>query len=115
MASSFALQLGPKPPSSPTALEWRCFFGAGFETGDGLGDFSVDVGDRLEHTFAEISRFVSITQLEGFVFAGGSAGGDGGTAKRSALEDDVGFDAGIAARIDDLAGVDFGDLGGHLD
>ncbi len=85
----------------------------GGETGDGFGDFGVGVGDGLEHALAEIFRFVSITQFEGFVFAGGSAGGDGGSTQCPALEDHVGFDSGVAAGIDDLAGVDFDDLGGH--
>ncbi len=47
------------------------------------------------------------------MFAGGSAGGDRGTAQRSAIEDHVGFNSRIAAGIDDLAAVDFGDLRGH--
>ncbi len=85
----------------------------GVETGDGFGDFGVGVGNGLEHALAEIFRFVTVAELEGFVLAGRSAGGDGGAAKRSAIKDDVGFDGGIAARIDDLAGVDFDDLSGH--
>jgi len=39
--------------------------------------------------------------------------GTAGAAKRSAIEDDVGFAVGIAARIDDLAGMYFDDLGRH--
>ena len=85
----------------------------GVKTGDGFGDFGIGVGDGLEHALAEIFRFVTVAELEGFVLAGGSAGRDGGAAKRSAIEEDVGFDGGIAAGIDDLAGVDTGDLRGH--
>ncbi len=78
----------------------------GVETGDGFGDFVVGVVDGLEHALAKIFRFVTVAELEGFVFAGGSAGRDGSAAKCAAVENDVGFDGGIAAGIDDLAGVD---------
>jgi hypothetical protein len=47
------------------------------------------------------------------VFAGGRAGRDGSAAKGSAIEDDVGFDGGISARIDHLTGVDASDLSWH--
>src|SRR4029077_20345144 len=68
----------------------------GVKTSDGFGDFDVGVGNGLEHALSEIFRFVAVAQLKGFVFAGGAAGMDGGTAKRSAFENDVGFDRGIA-------------------
>jgi len=35
-------------------------------------------------------------------------------AQRSAIENDIGFDGGIAARIDDLASVDASDLSWHV-
>jgi len=86
----------------------------GVETGYGFGDFVVGVGDGFEHTFAKIFRFVAVAELEGFVFAGGGTGRDRCPAERSAIKHDVGFDRGIAARIDDLAGMDARYLGGHV-
>jgi hypothetical protein len=41
------------------------------------------------------------------------SGWDRGAASDSAADVDVGFNRGVAAGIDDLAGVDSGDLGGH--
>ena len=73
----------------------------------------VDVGDRLEHALAEISGFVAVAEFQGFVFAGGSAGRNGGAAERARLEKHVGFNGGIAARIEDLAGVNASDFGRH--
>ena len=37
---------------------------------DRLGDFPVDIGDRLQDAFAEISRLVAVAQFQRFVFAG---------------------------------------------
>src|SRR5690606_23931838 len=41
----------------------------------------------------------------------GGAGGNGGAAERSIVERDFGFEGGIAAGIEDFAGVDPGDAG----
>ncbi len=85
----------------------------GVEASDGFGDFGVGVGNRLEHALSQIFRFVAIAKFESFVFAGGSAGRNGGAAQCSASEQHVGFDGGITARIDDLASMYPGDLSGH--
>jgi hypothetical protein len=85
----------------------------GVEASDGAGDLGVGVVDGLEDALAEIAGFVGVAQLEGFVFTGGGAGGHSGTAQRSAAEGDFGLDGGIAAGVEDLAGVDASDLGGH--
>jgi hypothetical protein len=85
----------------------------GVEAGDGFGDFAVGVGDGFQDAFAEILGLVGVPEFEGFVFAGGGAGRDGGAAARAGIEGDIGFDGGIAAGIDDLSGVDAGDFGGH--
>ena len=47
------------------------------------------------------------------MFAGGGSAGNGGAAEIAGIDKDIGFDGGIAARIENLAGVDFGDLRGH--
>jgi len=56
---------------------------------------------------------VTVAELESFVLARWrrQKGRRRGQALRH--QDDVGFDGGIAAGIDDLAGVDFDDLSGH--
>ncbi len=86
----------------------------GVKPGNGLGDFVVGVGNGFEDALAEILRFVAIAKLECFVFTSGSARRDRGAAQRSAIENDIGFDGGVAARIDDLAGADASDLSWHV-
>ena len=74
-----------------------------------------DVVDRGENAFAEVVRLVAVAELDGFVLAGGCAGRNGGAAHGSAGEQDVGFDGGIAAGVEDFAGGDGDDVGrgGH--
>jgi hypothetical protein len=86
----------------------------GIETGDAFRDFVFGVGDGPEYAFSKILRFVAVAKFPGLVLAGGSARRDGGAAKRSAIEEDVGFDSGIAAGINDLAGVNVGDSRRHF-
>ena len=77
-----------------------------FGAEDGL-----DVFDGLEYALAEVVIFVAVAKLNGFVLAGGGAAGNGGAAYGSAVEDDVGFDGGITAGVQDFACVDRDDLG----
>jgi hypothetical protein len=83
---------------------------AGIHAGERLGDGAVDVLDGLEGAFAEIALGVAVAQFEGFVDAGGGAGGDGGAAEHAAGKDDIGFEGGIAAGVEDFAGADGYDL-----
>ena len=71
----------------------------------------LDVLDGLEDALAEVAALVAVAQLDGFVLAGGGAAGNGGAAHGSAVEDDVDFDGGIAAGVEDFACVDRDDLG----
>jgi hypothetical protein len=80
-------------------------------THEALGDVRVDVLDGLADALAEVALLVAVAQFEGFVLAGGGARGDGGAAERPAAEDDVGFDGGVSAGIEDLAGDNRRDLG----
>ena len=48
---------------------------------ESLGDGTVDVGNGFEDAFAHVAVFVAVAELEGFVYAGGSAGGHRGTAE----------------------------------
>src|SRR4029077_14435911 len=82
-------------------------------TDNGLCDFRIDVGYRLEHSLAKIFGFVSVAEFQRFVFAGGSARGNGGAAESATLAQPVAFNGGIAARIEDLAGMNASDFARH--
>ena len=69
-------------------------------------DLGVDVLDGFQNAFAEIDFFVVIAEFDGFMLAGAGAAGDGGPAEGAVFENDVDFDRGIAARIENLAAVD---------
>jgi hypothetical protein len=84
--------------------------GRGVHALKGVGDRTINVLDGVQDSFAEIAGFVGVTKFESFVFAGGSAGGHGGAAAGAVFEDYVGFNGGIATRIDDLPANDAGDL-----
>src|SRR6202007_510406 len=77
-----------------------------------VGDGAVNVLDGVQNSFAMEAGFVAVAKLKRFVFAGGGAGGQGGTAARAIFEDYLGFDGGIASGIDDLAAKDADDLVG---
>ena len=51
----------------------------------------------------------------GFVGAGRGAGRDGRAAADAGGEDDIDFDGGVAAGVEDLAGFDIDDLGAAHD
>ena len=74
-------------------------------------DLAVHVLDGLEHALAEEAAFVAVAQFDGFVLAGGCAGGNRGAADRAAFEPHVHFDGGIAARVDHFAAADFNNGG----
>ena len=84
---------------------------AGVHAGEFGAEDGLDVFDGLENAFAEVVVFVAVAEFDGFVLAGGGAGGDGGAAYGSAVEDDVGFDGGIAAGVENFACVNRDDLG----
>ena len=79
----------------------------GVHAGQGLGNFAVHILDRLEHAFAQVALLVAVAQFDGFVLAGGGAAGDGGAAAGSVHQGDFRFDRGIAARIENLARLNF--------
>ena len=75
-------------------------------------NLAIDGGHGLQHALAEIARLVAIAQLDRFMRAGRCARGHRGPAERAVFEHDIDFDSGVAARIEDLAGVNVDD-GGH--
>ena len=62
-----------------------------------VGDGAVDVGNCFEDTLAHVAAFVAVAKLEGFVFAGRSAGGNRCAAECAAFEDYIDFNSGVAA------------------
>ena len=61
--------------------------------------------DRLLHALAAVAGLVAVAQLEGLVLAGRGAGGDGRPAEGAAVELAVHLEGGVAAGIEDLAGL----------
>ena len=82
------------------------------KTDDRLGDLAIDVFDRPRHALAEVARGIAVTQFDGFARTGRGARGHGGAPHHARLEQDVAFDGGVAARIENLAGDDI-DNGAH--
>ena len=70
---------------------------------EGRGNHIIHALHGLLHALAEEALFVAVTQFPGFVFTGGGAAGHHGPAECAALEEDVDFDGGIPAGIDDFA------------
>ena len=69
----------------------------------GLRDFGIDVLHSLEHTFAQITFFVAIAQLNGFATAGGGATGHRSTAHYARLQQHVAFNGRVTAAIENFA------------
>ncbi len=78
--------------------------------GDGRRDFLDDIRDGLARAFAQVALRIVIAQLDGFVLAGGGAGGNRGAAERTIGEKHVGFYSGIAARVQNLAAHNLDDF-----
>ena len=78
---------------------------------DDLGDGFVHVRHRLGHAFAEVAILHPVAQFPSLVLPGARPARHDGPPDRPARERDFGFDSGIAAGVDDLAGVDGDDFG----
>ena len=66
----------------------------------------LDVRDRLRHALAAVGGLAAVAQLDGLELPGRSAGRNGRAAERAGLEPHVDLDGRVAARVEDLAGVD---------
>ena len=84
----------------------------GVDALDGRAELVDDGGDGLLDALAAVALLVAVAQLVGLERAGGGAGGDGGAGDHAVLEQDLDLDGRVAARVQDLAGVDGVD-GGH--
>src|SRR6185503_16059034 len=72
------------------------------EPDDGLGDLGVDVLDRLQHALAAVAALVAVAQLDRLARAGGGARRHRRAPHHARLEQHVGLDGGVAARVEDL-------------
>ena len=69
-------------------------------------DLFVDIVDSGHNAFAQVTALIAVTQFKSFVFTGGGTGGDCCTAFDAAFESYFDFEGGVAAGIEDFAGVD---------
>ena len=83
----------------------------GVQPKNGLGYFAIHGGNGFDHAPAEIAGLVAIAQFDGFLGAGGGARRHHRAAETAVGQRDLGFDGGIAAGVEDFAGVDLGDRG----
>jgi hypothetical protein len=67
----------------------------------------------MKHPFAHVIALVAVAELNGLVFARRGAGGHDGASKGAAFQNDVGFNSGISARVEDFAGTN-GNYLGHI-
>src|SRR5438876_1220204 len=120
-------RFGAKPPSSPTPVASPFSFksslsvwntseairSGGLHSPDLRGDRLLDVPHGAPHALAPVALTVAVAQLHGLALAGGGARRHRGPPPRPRLELDVHLDGGVAARVEDLPGVDVGD-GRHV-
>jgi hypothetical protein len=83
----------------------------GVHAGEFGGEDGLYVFNGLEDTFAEVVLLVAVAEFDRFVLAGGGSAGDSGAATDAAFEDDVGFDCGVAAGVQNFTRLDRDDLG----
>ena len=82
------------------------------QAADRIEDLAFDIADRCLHALAAEPLGVVVAQLHRLVRAGRGPGGHGGATHGATVEHHVGFDRGIAAAVEYLAGKDVGN-GGH--
>jgi hypothetical protein len=70
-----------------------------------VGEYVVDVLDRLQYSLPAVALLVPVAQFDRLVFAGGRAARDGRAAFRAPFELDVDFDGGVSPGIEDFARV----------
>ena len=83
----------------------------GVHAGEFGAEDGFDVLYGLQNTLADVVILVSIAEFYGLVLAGGGSAGNGGAAFGSAVEDDVCFDGGVTAGVEDFTCVNRDDLG----
>ena len=89
----------------------QAFLVGGIEALQRGGDRGIDVGHSVAHALAQVTGLVAVTQFHGFLGAGRGARRHRGTTERAVLEDDFGFQRGVATAVEDFTGVDAADRG----
>ena len=92
-------------PSSSISRRSSARLVGGVEPATAPGDLAVDVRDRLRDALAAV-RVAAVAQLDGLELPRRRAGRHRGAAEGARLERDVDLDGRVAARVEDLAGVD---------
>ena len=82
----------------------------GLEADQHSGKLVLDIGDRLQDTLARERPGVAVTKLDRLEGAGAGARRDGGPAGGTTGERGLDFDGRLTARIQDLTGMNGGDL-----
>src|ERR1044072_699938 len=70
-------------------------------------DFLVHIGAGFQNAFTAVTFFVAVTQFPRFMLAGAGAARNNGSTERAAFESNINLDGWIAARIENLARVNF--------
>ena len=83
----------------------------GVATAEAGRDRLLDIPNGVPNAFAAVAVSLAVAQLDRLVLARAGAARNSRSAKGAVVENNVGFDGGIAAAIEDLAGVDVDDLG----
>ena len=97
-----------RPIQVDQGLVQKSLFG-GVQAQHRFADFGVDVLDRLQHAFAQVARFVAITQFNGFTAARGGARGHGRAAHHAAFQQHITLHRGVATAVQHFAADDIND------
>ncbi len=84
------------------------------EVDDGVGDLAVHGLHSLQDALAQITAVVPVALLDRLMRTGRRARGHGGATEAAVIQRDIDLDGGIAAAVENFAGVDVDD-GGHGD
>ena len=79
------------------SVDFNLIFGV--QTGQSVVDGVVDVGNGFFNAFAAETLFVAVTEFNGFVYAGRSAGRNGCASESTGLQNNIGFNSRISARV----------------
>src|SRR5690606_16235452 len=66
-------------------------------------NLAVDELDRLQNALAAIARLVAVAEFHRLMCARGGARGDRRAAKRAAFQNNIDFNSGITAAVEDFA------------
>ena len=100
-------------PSSAISASSSAALVGRVEAAQRLGDLAVHVRDGLRDALAAVA-LAAVAQLDRLELAGRRARGHGGAADGARVELDLDLDGGVAARVEDLAGVDVSRSGSSL-